>query len=119
MNGSCLLEEEGLGLPEAMAGLIAGHLEDSNTRALRRWVKSRPSAVRAALAKQTLWTYGRFETPDGRRCLVAHVAFIQEKLGLPKEQPDLTVASSFDSVADRLGLWAAVALVRDACGAVK
>jgi hypothetical protein len=113
------MEKEDTGLREHLQALVTEHCKHPAARVIREYVGRHSIPVRRLLAEQTLWTFGVFSAPDGRRCLVEHVRAIQAHLNLPVEEIDEKVALSFDSVASEMGLWAAVALVKDACGALK
>jgi len=93
------------------------YAEDSRT--VLGYVRGLPDPIKEGLAMQTAWTYGQFTDPAGRKCLIAWVAELRQRLSLPAEEPNMAVASAFDSLARRMGLWQAVALVRAAAGRLK
>jgi hypothetical protein len=88
------------------------------TRRIRYYVQHQPEAVRRLLAKRTNWCYGHY-TLGEKRCLVSHVADIRCHLGLAQEDPNTAVPLYFDTLAEEIGLPAVVALVQDACDALK
>src|SRR6266511_1792954 len=85
---------------------------------IRYYVQHQPDAVRHLLPKRTNWCY-RHYTLGEKRCLVSHVADIRSQLGLPQEDPNTAIPLYFDTLAEEIGLPAVVALVQDACGALK
>jgi hypothetical protein len=106
-------------LPETLLTSAAREWNAQDCRVVRNYVRELNGPLKGLLAQQTAWTAHQFTAPGGRKCLVAWVAELRQQLSLPAEEPNLTVASAFDSVAGRLGLWQAVALVRAECGALK
>ena len=86
-------------------------------RRIRAYVGRQPPEVKVELGRRTNWCWGALSKGDDL-CLIAHVADIRSRLGLPLETRP-TVYREFDRMAGAIGLPATVALVRDACGALK
>jgi hypothetical protein len=107
-------------LPEVMPA-DTGDVEDRSNRhcihRIRSYVEGQPETVKRELARRTNWCFGA-ERKGSNLCLIAQVADIRARLGLPLESCP-TVYQEFDLLAGAIGLPATVALVRDACGMLK
>ncbi len=86
-------------------------------RRIRDYVSRQPEQVRRELARRTNWCWGA-ERKGGNLCLIAQVADIRARNGLPQEEFP-TVYQEFDRLAGAIGLPAVVALVQDAAGYLK
>ena len=112
-----LLEEKDSAMKPDQRGFLDTESMVYCVRQIRSYVESQPERVRRELARRTNWCFGA-ERKGENRCLIAQVADIRARLGLPQEVCP-TVYNEFDLLAGAIGLLPVVALVQDSCDALK